>query len=127
MEENLGLVGTLLTALLGGGAWLIKYIFEENKKLVSSFIELQKDTLEIQKDSNHTIQSFKESTDNLILTSSQLREVLSEMISIIEENTEAIIKVSQKVDLEIEAPKTLDKVKKKIDQQTGSTHYKREH
>ena len=32
MKEDMALVGTLLSALIGGGGWLIRNIIQENNK-----------------------------------------------------------------------------------------------
>lgn len=112
--NSIGIVGTLLSALLGGGGWLIKYIFEENKKLLERFIDLQERTLRSQEQTNTALKDFKTTTDSLSASNEFLGKVLTEVIVVLEENTETIERVSEKVDVPFPDSRRLNRIKRNL-------------
>ena len=113
-SNSIGIVGTLLSALLGGGGWLIKYIFEENKKMLERFIELQEKTLKSQEQTTSALREFKSTTDSLSASSEHLGNVLTEVINVLEENTDTIERVTEKVDVPFPEPRRLHRIKRNI-------------
>lgn len=121
-SNSIGIVGTLLSALLGGGGWLIKYIFEENKKMLERFIELQEKTLKSQEQTTTALRDFKQTTDSLSATTKHLGSVLIEVINVLEENTETLERVSEKVDIPIaNQSRHLHRIRKNIKNDPNSS------
>lgn len=90
MKEDIAIVGTLLSALIGGGGWLIRHIFQENNKLVKNFIDIQRETIECQKETMNAINNFKNSMENVGTSYRELLQVLKDMTIVLEVNTDAI-------------------------------------
>lgn len=123
MKEDLAIVGTLLSALIGGGGWLIRHIFAENNKLVKNFIDIQRETVECQRETINAIDNFKSSMDNVGSTYRELLQVLKDMTVVLEVNTDAINLLAKK-QAEINPKDSLSannnkvgKIKKKVAEQ----------
>lgn len=86
IASDYGLVGLLISSIIGGGGWLVKYLISENQKNIERFLEVNNKSMEIQQETNTILKDFDSSIKGLNQSNKDLRETMVVIISIIEDN-----------------------------------------